>query len=116
MQEDLTFNDLPNAVAEMNQKLSKLEGLIETFCNSSYTEKKEEDKPINIQEAAKFLNLSVPTIYSKVSRNEIPYAKQGKRLYFFKKDLLAYLKKGKSKSTSDIHHEAESYLSNLKRK
>ena len=35
------------------------------------------DYPLNVKETAKFLDLSVHTIYSKVSRGEIPYRKKG---------------------------------------
>lgn len=47
-----------------------------------------------IQETAAFLHLSVPTIYSKVSRNEIPYMKRGKRLYFSSIQLMKYIEGG----------------------
>jgi len=41
-----------------------------------------DNKPMTIKEAAEYLNLSVPTLYGKVSRE----------LYFFRDDLLKYLK------------------------
>jgi excisionase family DNA binding protein len=40
------------------------------------------EKLLTVQEAAEFLNLSVPTIYLKVSKGEIPFMKRSKRLYF----------------------------------
>ena len=43
---------------------------------------KQPEQFLNIQEAAQFLNLTVPTIYSKVSKRELPCMKRGKRLYF----------------------------------
>jgi len=67
---------------------------------------------LTIQEAAQFLNLTVPTIYSKVSRNELPVMKRSKRLYFSSKELLEYLKQGRKKSNAEIEQEAEAYLSN----
>jgi excisionase family DNA binding protein len=42
---------------------------------------------MTIAEAAKFLNLAIPTVYGKVSKKEIPFHKSGKRLYFVKKEL-----------------------------
>lgn len=41
---------------------------------------------LTIQEAAEFLSLTVPTLYSKVSRGELPVMKRSKRLYFSKAD------------------------------
>jgi excisionase family DNA binding protein len=70
---------------------------------------------LTIQEAAKFLSLSVPTIYSKVSRGELPVMKRTKRLYFSRTELLEYLKEGRKKTTAEIEAEAEAYLSKNKK-
>jgi excisionase family DNA binding protein len=69
----------------------------------------------NIQEAAEFLHLTVPTLYSKVSKGELPYMKRGKRLYFSRTELMEYLKEGRKKSNAEIEQEAEAYLSNKKK-
>lgn len=68
-----------------------------------------------IQEAANFLNLKVPTIYSKVSRGELPVMKRNKRLYFSSSELMEYLKEGRKKTFSEIEQEAEQYLSKNKK-
>jgi excisionase family DNA binding protein len=72
------------------------------------------ENPIPIQDAAQFLGLTVPTMYSKVSKGELPVTKRGKRLYFFRSELLKYLKEGHKKSNAEIEAEAEAYLSNKK--
>jgi len=54
-----------------------------------------EEKLLTIQEASEFLKLSVATIYSKVSKGELPVMKRSKRLYFSNKELLEYLKDGR---------------------
>ena len=60
---------------------------------------------LTIQEAAQFLNLTVPTIYSKVSKGELPVMKRSKRLYFSRTELLDYLKEGRKKSNAEIEIE-----------
>ncbi len=70
---------------------------------------------LTIQEAAEFLNLTVPTMYSKVSKREIPCMKRSKRLYFSRTELLNYLKDGRKKSIAEIEQEANAYLSNNKK-
>lgn len=65
---------------------------------------------LSIQEAAKFLNLTVPTCYSKVSRGELPCMKRGKRLYFSDLALKEYLKDGRKKSYAEIEAEAQKYF------
>ena len=70
---------------------------------------------LTIQEAAEFLSLTVPTMYSKVSKREIPVMKRSKRLYFSRTELLDYLKDGRKKSNAEIEQEAEAYLLNNKK-
>ena len=69
---------------------------------------------LTIQEAAEFLSLTVPTMYSKVSKREIPVMKRSKRLYFSRTELLEYLKAGRKKSNAEIEQEAKAYLLNNK--
>lgn len=73
-----------------------------------------EDNFLTVQETAKFLSLSVATIYSKCSRGELTYFKQGKRLYFSQKGLSEYLKQGRVKSNDELQAEAALYT--LKKK
>ncbi|THD66827.1 DNA-binding protein [Robertkochia marina] len=100
---------LINSIAERVSKniLKDLEGITSTSEPS--------DQILTAEEAAKFLNLQLPTIYSKVSRGELPVMKNGKRLYFSKADLIAHLKGSRSKSFSEIEKDAESYFINKKK-
>jgi len=50
--------------------------------------------PLNIDEAAEFLSLKKSTLYSKVCRRELPFYKQAGRLYFFRSELLNWIKSG----------------------
>jgi excisionase family DNA binding protein len=68
------------------------------------------DKLLTIQAAAEFLSLAVPTIYSKVSKGELPVMKRSKRLYFSRIELMEYLKEGRKKTISEIEADAENYL------
>lgn len=67
------------------------------------------DEPLNIKQASKLLGLSVPTIYSKVSRREIPFFKPkgSKRLYFSKSELTDIIKSGRVKTTEEVYQDAE---------
>jgi excisionase family DNA binding protein len=73
------------------------------------------EKLLTIKEASIFLSLSVTTIYSKVSKGELPVMKGSKRLYFSSVELLNFLKQGRKKSKSEIEQEAEVNLLNLKK-
>lgn len=72
------------------------------------------EKVLTIQQAAEFLNLTVPTMYSKSSKGELPVMKRGKRLYFSKLELTKYLQAGRKQSFADVEAEADAYLSNNK--
>jgi excisionase family DNA binding protein len=60
---------------------------------------------MTIDEACLFLNLAKPTIYSLTSKRKIPFIKKGKKLYFKKMDLEAWLNEGKKKTFSEIEME-----------
>ena len=74
-----------------------------------------EDDLMDVEKAAAFLGMAVPTIYEKTSRRIIPHLKQGKKLYFSKRELTVWLKKGKVKTIAEIEDEASNYVLNRKR-
>lgn len=110
--EYLSFEKLPEAVTILTKEVSELKRLL--------TEKQEQPKPepeqlLTIKQASEFLSLSVATIYSKVSKNELPYMKRSKRLYFSRTELMDHLKQGRKKSSYEVEQEVEAYLSNKKK-
>ena len=110
---NLTFDQLQNAVTLLTKEVSQLKELLLSSKKQPTTEKTE--KFLTVKEVSEFLNLAVPTIYSKVSRNELPYMKRGKRLYFSSAELMEYLREGRSKSNSEIEADADAFLSNNKK-
>lgn len=112
-EQNLTFDQLPKAVTMLTNEVSELKRLLIEKQEQAPTEKPEQ--LLTVQEASQFLNLSVPTIYSKVSRNELPVMKRSKRLYFSSIDLMEYVKEGRKKSNTEIEAEAQAYLSNNKK-
>jgi excisionase family DNA binding protein len=109
--ETITFDQLPYSVTRLHEKLDHIEQLLREANNHS----PEIDELLTITQAAKFLHLSTPTIYGKVSRNEIPVNKQGKRLYFYRSELAEWIKSGRKKTLTEIKQEADEYLGNRKR-
>lgn len=103
-----TFDQMPQDVATLTKEVRELKQLILNLSNQQATSPAE--KLLTIQEAADFLNLSVPTIYSKVSRGELPVMKRGKKLHFSSTELMQYLKDGRKKTNSEIETEAQNYL------
>jgi excisionase family DNA binding protein len=80
------------------------------------TSTEQAEQLLTVQEAARLLHLTVPTIYSKHSKGELPnVCKRGKRLYFSKQSLIEWVKEGRKKSNAEIEQEAEAYLFNNKK-
>ena len=106
-----------NPFEVIETRLSNIENLILDIKHQPFNTEliKQPEQLLTVQEAAQFLNLTVPTIYSKVSKGELPVMKRSKRLYFSSTELMAYLKEGRKKSNAEIEQEAEAYLSNYKK-
>ena len=113
MEQHLTFDKLTEAVTMLTKEVSELKHLLIEKQEQTPTDQPEQ--LLTIQEAAEFLRLSVPTLYSKVSKGELPVMKRGKRLYFSRTELLEYVKAGRKKSNAEIEQEAKAYLLNKKK-
>ena len=98
-----TFDQIPVMMNKIHDKLEHLEKLIVRISNVE--ENKEE--VLNIREASKLLNLSVSTIYSKVCKREIPVNKQCKRIYFYRHELMQWIKSGRVKTYLEIKNDIE---------
>lgn len=109
-----TFDNLPQMVMSLYNEISELKSLL---LKNQVNEKAEiPERFLNIQEAAKLLGLTKSTLYTKVSRNEVPHFKQGNRLYFSNIELIEYLKQGKRNTFAEAEAIATLYLSNNKKK
>jgi excisionase family DNA binding protein len=101
--EPFNFNELPEVVRQLFEKVERIEGLLEKFepkCD-------QEDELLNIEEAAAFLKVSVAAIYTKVSRKEIPVSKPGRRLYFNKSELKEWIRQSKRKTIKELLNDHE---------
>ncbi|WP_299287851.1 helix-turn-helix domain-containing protein [uncultured Mucilaginibacter sp.] len=107
-----TFDQLPNAVSKLYERLIIIEQLLLNKQESA----PEQDEIFSVEKAAQFLNLSIPTVYSKVSRKELPVNKQGKRLYFYRSELVEWIKAGRKKTVAELQQEATDHLTDRKKK
>lgn len=99
--QNVTFNTMPEAIQLIADRLENVERLL-TASREPQPLQQPENGLLTIQGAAEFLQLSVPTIYAKVHRRELPFMKRSKRLYFDKSELLAYIKKGRALTTEEV--------------
>jgi excisionase family DNA binding protein len=98
---------------------TQLESLIEKAVRKVFSEtppqyqnppKKEKDV-LNVDEAADLLNLAKQTVYSHTSKREIPHFKRGKKLYFKRAELLAWIDQSKRQTVAEMQTETDNYLS-----
>ena len=105
--ETLTFDQLPAAVSNLTNKVEEIERLLRTALSLA----EQPDQFLTIDEAAALLHLTKPTLYSKHSKGEIPgVCKQGKRLYFSRKELLDWVAEGRQRTTDELAAEEEERL------
>lgn len=72
--------------------------------------KPSEQNLLSVEEAAVFLRIKITTLYEKTANKLIPHFKRGKRLYFYRSELEAWLRQGKVKTTGELRDEASAYL------
>ncbi len=104
---------MKNPFEIIDERLSNIESLLLDIKHKPVRQTpnaESEDQLLNVQETAKFLDLTVPTIYSKASRGELPFMKRSKRIYFSKKDLMDYLREGRRKTSDELSRAAEEHL------
>lgn len=68
---------------------------------------------LTISETAKFLSVSLPTLYQKTAKSEIPHFKVGRKLYFKKSDLLNWIESKPRFTDSEINQMSNSFKSNI---
>ena len=91
---------------EILEKLMTIERLL----------KNQTEKPLTLEEAARYLDLSTSTLYKMTSSRKICFYKpNGKRIYFDKSDLDAWLLRHPVKTETEIEQEADDYIVNGKR-
>ena len=117
-----TFDMIPILMANLledNKLLSqKLDAINKKISASVGNINKDEDRRMDVSEAQKYIpgHPAVQTIYGWTSNNLIPYHKVGKRIYFIKSELDAWLLKEGHKSQDDLLREAEEYVNSHRKK
>lgn len=101
---EISFENLPKAVAHLVSELAEIKSLVEKGQTLIIPQKR---IPIDIEEACRIIGKAKPTVYALVRKRLIPCYKNGKKLYFFEEELLEWISKGKKKTLQEIESEAE---------
>lgn len=99
--------------------IGQLQTIINNVINESTTSRVAEDisAPMNSIQACEFLGMPKPTLYYKLKHENLPGILQGGKYFFFKKDLVDWLreqpKNPKEAKKQEFLHE---FMGNLKHK
>jgi excisionase family DNA binding protein len=106
--EKITFDQLPEMVALILEKLNRIEMLI----GSGETGEQHLGKEmLTLDETASFMGVSKSMLYKMSSNRGIPiYKPTGKKLFFKREDILEFLTQNRVKSQKEIEQEAINYV------
>ncbi|WP_439487219.1 helix-turn-helix domain-containing protein [Algoriphagus sp.] len=85
---ELKFEDLPEAVSQLIEQNK----LILKLMQEANFPKENDEEVLTLTRICELLELKRQTIYSYVSKKQIPYHKKAGKLYFFRKEILAWVK------------------------
>ena len=110
---DISFNDMPKALAYLIGKVDKLETLLSTQTTAKV---EPADRWFNLQELCEYLpdRPARQTVYGWIGQHAVPYHKKGKKLQFLKSEIDAWLKSDKRKTAAELQAEAIQFI-NTKR-
>jgi excisionase family DNA binding protein len=106
---NVTFDNLPDAVNEINDKLSRIEKIL---FEKRKEAKSEADEWFNLIEFCNYHpdKPSKPTVYGWVNSGTVPVHKGGKKLRFLKSEIDSWLKQGKKRTLLEIIENTDNYL------
>ena len=107
MTTEITFNEMPQALAHLINKVDQLETLL-----SEKQPQQDSDKWLNLTDLCEYHpdRPAKPTVYAWIGQRSIPYHKKGKKLMFLKSEIDTWLKSGRQKTADEIQAEAEQFV------
>lgn len=101
---NITFDQLPQAVSMLIEKVGLLTERVEKFLSDAPSQHGEAHTLLTLNEVARLLGKSASTIYTMTSDKRIPYHKRGNKLYFFEAEIIDWIRQG---GTSGVTNESE---------
>ncbi|MCR5817868.1 MAG: helix-turn-helix domain-containing protein [Prevotella sp.] len=115
---DLTFNDLPQVVAELRDEVIGMKVLLSDLQKGQTQQKMQRmRRTMNVEEAADYLRMPLNTLYMKLQKGDVPASKPGKRWVLYQDELDKWLEANRRNAvplTADEENEA--ILSSHRRK
>lgn len=106
-----TFDQLPAAIFLLLEKVSNLEVQLKNFMGLQ----PEVDRWFDVIELCNYHpdKPAKPTVYAYVQNRTIPFHKKGKKLFFLKSEIDAWLKLSRRRTSTEISAEVDLYFTNV---
>ena len=89
---NLTFNDLPQVVAQLRDEVMGMRAMLSRQqAESSKPVKANTHIPMSVEEASAYLKMPMATLYMKLGNGSIPATKPGKRYCLYQDELDKWL-------------------------
>ena len=95
------------------EKLDNIETLLQQIFNTrngSEIPLSNTNEILNLEQLAKYVNQSKSAMYKQTSNRTIPFYKNGKRVYFKKSEIDAWLTKTKINTADEIEEKELNYI------
>ena len=108
--ENLSYSDVPQALAYLIQKVEKMENLLESRQPAPKADST--NKWMDIRELKEYLpdHPAPTTVYGWVRQNLIPYYKKGKKLSFKKSEIDEWMNSGRQQTDAELEADAIDYV------
>jgi predicted DNA-binding transcriptional regulator AlpA len=104
-----------NPFSEIDARLSNIETLILDIKHQPKRSQPEAENPLNIDEVVKLTGYTKPTLYLYCQKNTIPHHKKNGRLFFFKSEIIDWIRIGKVKTLKEVGSDVDELFSNHKK-
>lgn len=108
--EKLTFEQLPEAVGLLLEKINRIETLLNNLKFDGEINTAIGHELLTAKQTSEFLDISMSSLYKKTMNREIPFYRNGTKLYFKKEEVLAWVFSNRIKTQEEIQRDAIAYM------
>ncbi len=91
MEQQITFNDLPQVIAELRNEVIGMKRMLGNLQRENIQRKENTHRPMSVEDAAEYLKIPLRTLYMKLGNGSIPATKPGKRYVLYQDELDKWL-------------------------
>ncbi|WP_158973872.1 helix-turn-helix domain-containing protein [Cellulophaga sp. L1A9] len=99
----IAFEQTQQDVVEIKTEIKELKALLYQKVEAQI----QTDDPLFIDGVERLSGYSKPTIYGFCQKNTIPHHKKNGRLFFFKSEIIDWIKEGKQKTINEIEADTD---------